>query len=161
MGTDMSNMTDLKIEREVVIDAPVDAVWRTVTEPDQISQWFADRVELDATPGGAGVFIFHNEEGKAIHTATLVVEAVEPPTRFSFRWCHPEGAVPVSDNSILVEFTLRPDGGERTRLRVAESGLDLVAWPEDDKVRYAEEHRKGWANFVDRLAGLLADCPAG
>ena len=29
----------LQIEREVVIDAPVDVVWRTVTEPQQISQW--------------------------------------------------------------------------------------------------------------------------
>jgi uncharacterized protein YndB with AHSA1/START domain len=26
--------------------APAEVVWRTITEPDQMSQWFADRVEL-------------------------------------------------------------------------------------------------------------------
>ena len=40
-------MTDLTIEREIVIDAPADVVWRTITEPEQIAQWFADRVELE------------------------------------------------------------------------------------------------------------------
>ena len=57
---------------------------------------------------------------------------------------------------MLVEFTLFSEGSERTRLWVAESGLDVITWPEDDKVRYAEEHRDGWSNFMDRLAGLLA-----
>ena len=31
-------MANFEIEREVVIDAPVDVVWRTITEPDQISR---------------------------------------------------------------------------------------------------------------------------
>ncbi len=62
----------------------------------------------------------------------------------------------MSGNSMLVEFTLVSEGSERTRLWVAESGLDVIAWSDDDKVRYAEEHRDGWSNFMDRLAGLLA-----
>ena len=32
-----------QIEREIVIEAPAEVVWRTITEPDQISLWFADR----------------------------------------------------------------------------------------------------------------------
>jgi uncharacterized protein YndB with AHSA1/START domain len=150
-------MADFKIEREVVIEAPVEIVWRTLTEPEQIIEWFADRVELDAKPGGRGVLVFENQKGAATHTAPLVVEAMEPPTRFSFRWCHPEGAHPVSGNSMLVEFTLAADGSERTRLRVVESGLEQLAWPDEDKVRYTAEHRDGWATFTDRLVGLLAD----
>ena len=39
-------MPGLVIEREILIEAPVEVVWRAITEPDQISQWFADRVEL-------------------------------------------------------------------------------------------------------------------
>jgi uncharacterized protein YndB with AHSA1/START domain len=38
-------MAGLVIEREVVIEAPAEVVWRTITEPGQMSQWFADRVE--------------------------------------------------------------------------------------------------------------------
>jgi uncharacterized protein YndB with AHSA1/START domain len=96
-----------------------------------------------------------------VHTAPLVVETVEPPSRFSFRWSHPEGTHPGADNSLLVEFTLVPDGSERTRLRVVESGLDSLTWAEEDKVRYAEDHRGGWANFLDKLAGLHAESAPG
>ena len=39
-------MADLVIEREVLIEAPVQVVWHTITEHDQMSQWFADRVDL-------------------------------------------------------------------------------------------------------------------
>jgi hypothetical protein len=81
---------------------------------------------------------------------------MEPPTRFLFRWGHPTGVDPQPANSILVEFSLVADGSERTRLRVVESGIDLLAWPDDEKVRYAHEHRAGWMTFMDRLAGLWA-----
>jgi uncharacterized protein YndB with AHSA1/START domain len=108
-------MANFEIEREVVIDAPADVVWRTITEPDQISRWFADRVELVAEPGGQGAMYF-GDEGEG---GPLVVEVVEPPCRFSFRWNHPAGEEPVAGNSLLVEFTLAAEGG---------SGLDCGWW---------------------------------
>jgi uncharacterized protein YndB with AHSA1/START domain len=148
-------MDHLRIDQEVVIEAPAEVVWRTITEPDQITQWFANRVELDLNTGGSGVFEFENEGGTP-HIASVVVEDVEPPLRFSFRWGHPEGAEPAAGNSVLVEFTLVPEGTERTRLRVVESGLDVLAWPDDEKAQYAEDHRGGWAGFMGRLAGLFA-----
>jgi hypothetical protein len=40
---------------------------------------------------------------------------------------------------------------------VVEGDLDLVAWAGDEKQRYADEHRGGWAKFLDRLAGLLGE----
>ncbi len=143
-------MTSLKIEREVLIDAPIEVVWRTITEPDQITQWFAERVELEVKPGGQGYMGFGE------HGGPVVVEAVDPPTRFSFRWNHPLGEEPVAGNSALVEFTLVSQGAG-TRLRVAESGLELLAWSDAEKDRYAEEHRGGWGTFLDRLARLLAE----
>ena len=57
---------------------------------------------------------------------------------------------------MLVEFTLIPEGDERTRLRVVESGHELRAWPGSEKQRYADEHRDGWVEYTDRLATLLA-----
>jgi uncharacterized protein YndB with AHSA1/START domain len=146
-------MVSYEIEREIVIDAPVDVVWRTVTEPDQITQWFADRVELELKPGGRGGLWF---EGVA-EGGPLVVEAVEPPTLFSFRWNHPSGEEPTEGNSMLVEFTLTPEGTERTRLRVVETGLEQLALAVAEKERYAREHNGGWARFLGRLADLVAE----
>jgi uncharacterized protein YndB with AHSA1/START domain len=150
----MSMMTTVQIEREIVIDAPVDIVWRIVSEPTQISQWFADRVDLDARPGGHGTLVFDGDDGRPAVTAPLVVEAVEPPRRFAFRWSHPEGAEPEAGNSILVEFILSAEGNARTRLRVSETGLETVDWAQEDKERYAREHNEGWGHFLDRLASL-------
>jgi uncharacterized protein YndB with AHSA1/START domain len=144
-------MSGLTIDREVLIEAPVEVVWRTITEPDQMSQWFADRVELVIEPGAHGFMGFGDQGGQ------VVVEVVDPPTRFSFRWNHPHGEEPVAGNSMLVEFTLTPEGDERTRLRVVESGHELVAWPEAEKKRYADEHLGGWGEYLDRLASLLVE----
>jgi uncharacterized protein YndB with AHSA1/START domain len=91
----------------------------------------------------------------------VVVETVEPPTRFSFRWNHAEGEEPVVGNSMLVEFTLTPEGPERTRLRVSESGHELRHWPDDEKNRYADEHQGGWTKYLDRLAKAVSERRSG
>ncbi|MGH3176929.1 MAG: hypothetical protein ACRDPF_24070 [Streptosporangiaceae bacterium] len=71
----------------------------------------------------------------------------------------------VIDREVLIEapaevvwrqFTLTPEGDEETRLRVVESGHELRAWPDAEKERYAEEHREGRVEFLDRLAVLVA-----
>jgi uncharacterized protein YndB with AHSA1/START domain len=141
---------EYQIERETVIDAPVEVVWRTITEPDQISLWFADTVELEVKPGARGYMGFGEQGGP------VIVESVDPPTRFSFRWNHPAGEEPTAGNTLLVEFTLIGEG-QRTRLRVVESGLHRLPWPDVDKQRYADEHNGGWGEFLDRLARLLAE----
>jgi uncharacterized protein YndB with AHSA1/START domain len=144
-------MPGVAIEREVLIKAPADVVWRTITEPDQMSLWFADRVDLVIEPGAHGYMGFGDQGGP------VVVETVDRPRRFSFRWNHPRDEEPVVGNSVLVEFTLIPEGTERTRLRVVESGHELRDWPEEEKQRYADEHRQGWDEFFDRLARVVSE----
>ena len=144
-------MPGLMIEREILIEAPPRVVWRTITEPAQMSLWFADRVDLVAEPGAHGHMQFGDQGGP------VVVETVDPPNRFSFRWNHPHGEEPAAGNSMLVEFTLTPEGSERTRIRVTESGHELRAWPDAEKQRYADEHREGWGDFLDRLAKVVAE----
>jgi uncharacterized protein YndB with AHSA1/START domain len=148
-------MADLVIEREVLIEAPAEVVWRTITEPDQMSQWFADRVELVMEPGAHGFMGIGDQGGP------VVAETVHPPVCFSFRWNHPRGKEPVTGNSMLVEFTLTREGDERTRLRVPERGHELLDWPDAEKQRYADEHRGGWAEYLDRLAQILAKRQSG
>ena len=69
-------MPGLTIEREVLIEAPPEVVWRTITEPDQMSLWFADRVDLVVEPGAHGYMGFGDQGGP------VVVKTVDPPNRF-------------------------------------------------------------------------------
>jgi uncharacterized protein YndB with AHSA1/START domain len=61
---------------------PIDKVWRAVTTPEHLGQWFPSPVEVDLRPGGAMRFGAFNETAGA--TGTVV--AVEPPRRLTFMW---------------------------------------------------------------------------
>ncbi|MGH3577006.1 MAG: SRPBCC domain-containing protein, partial [Mycobacterium sp.] len=115
-------MSIYTIERDIEIDAPIDVVWRTITEPGQIRTWFSDGVELEARPGALGTLTFGAEGTDDPLVVEMTVVAVEPPHRFSFRWVYPPGCRATPENSVLVTFTLSGAGNEPTRLRVVETG---------------------------------------
>ena len=134
-----------RIEREIVIDAPVEAVWAIVTEPEHVGAWFSDSAEIDLRPGGDVVLTW--EEHGSVRAR---VERAEPPHRFSFRWARPVGAEPEKGNSTLVELTLSAEG-EGTRLHVVESGFRELDWSEDEKATYAEGNSEGWDHELGEL----------
>jgi uncharacterized protein YndB with AHSA1/START domain len=137
------------IEREVLIDAPVDVVWSIVTEPEHIGRWLSDSAEIDLRPGGDLVLKWDR-----LGVASGKVERVEPPHVFSFRWVTPE---PDRDPSAqegcftLVEFVLRADG-DGTLLRVVESGFASVDGTEEQNAELAARHVSGWGGFLDHLS---------
>jgi uncharacterized protein YndB with AHSA1/START domain len=134
------------IEREVLVDAPVEIVWRVVTEPAQVVQWFSVRAEFEPRPGGRGTLTF--ERGGDVD---LQIEAVEAPHRFAFRWVNSPGSVARTGSSTLVEFTLQPEAG-KTRVRVVESGFAEIDWSDEDKAKFVEDHSRGWSTIVQRLS---------
>jgi uncharacterized protein YndB with AHSA1/START domain len=136
------------VEKEILIEAPVEVVWRLLTEPEQIRQWFADEAEIELRVGGKGALAF-KEHG----SYQLQVEAMEPPRRFAFRWVRRPGLVLRNDTTLLVEFTLEPANGG-TRLRVIESGFDAIDWSDEEKAKYAEDHAEGWQICLGRLRDL-------
>ncbi len=146
-------MSSDSIEREVQIDAPVDTVWSIVTEPQNIARWFAGYAEVDLRPGGELLFRFDSGmDGKGI------VEKVEPPCLFAFRWTSPEperDMVAAQGHYTTVEFSLRAEGGG-TLLRVVESGFAALEGTEAENAALAERHFGGWGMFLERLAGLAA-----
>jgi uncharacterized protein YndB with AHSA1/START domain len=131
-------MVPQRIEREIVIHAPVEVVWSVVTEPEHISGWFSDSADLDLRPGGRAV-LHWNDFG----TVQGRVERVEPPHFFSFRWAVDPGREIDEGNSTLVEFSLRAEQ-DSTRLTVVETGFQGLARPEDEKQRHFDSHRRGW-----------------
>jgi uncharacterized protein YndB with AHSA1/START domain len=132
-----------------VIQAPVDVVWAVVTEPEHISGWFSDSVDLDLRPGGRAV-LHWNEHG-TVHGR---VERVEPPHFFSFRWVVGPGSELAGDNSTLVEFSLSAEG-ESTRLTVVESGFRSLAESDGEKQRHVDSHRHGWEVELGELDEYL------
>jgi uncharacterized protein YndB with AHSA1/START domain len=127
-----------RIEREILIDAPLETVWAIVTDPEHVGSWFSDAADIDLRPGGAATLTWEKHG-----VARARVERVEAPHSFSFRWARPPAGEPREGNSTLVEFALSPEG-EGTRLRVVESGFQELEGTEEEKARYAEENTRGW-----------------
>ena len=137
------------IERETVIEAPVERVWRLITEAEHLGHWFGDAgADIDLRPGGAMVLRWA-EHG----TSHGRVVAVEPHSRFAYRWApfkDPGGEEPVEGNSTLVEFTLEREG-DGTRLRVVESGFASLATSEERRAGNHAGNTEGWRVELDEL----------
>jgi uncharacterized protein YndB with AHSA1/START domain len=128
------------VEREVLLPARAEEVWAALTENEQASAWLGGQAEIDARPGGAVTVTW--EDGTV---SRGLVDVVDRPTRFSFRW---------SDEGTTVELTLE-EIDDQTRLVVVESGFLLraqrrhvVSRREVSRGPWAEMH--GWA--VSRAA---------
>jgi uncharacterized protein YndB with AHSA1/START domain len=138
-----------RVERGILIDAPPSVVWEVVTEAEHIGGWFSDSAEIDLRPGGRIVLVWSGG-----HTETGVVEKVEPPHRFSFRWIRGSARAATDGNSTLVEFALSAEEGG-THLRVVETGFSTLDWPEGRRRKDVEAHSDGWEHELGELRDYI------
>lgn len=144
-------MTD-RIEKTIDLAAPIDRVWRALTDHEEFGTWF--RVKLDGPfelgrPSTGHVAYLGYEHLK--WNATVV--AIDPPRLFAFTW-HPYAVDPERDYSgempTRVEFRLAP-AGAGTRLTVIESGFDaLPAARREEALRMNEG---GWTLQMENVRG--------
>jgi len=62
----------VSVEREIVVREAPDEVWEALTEPERLEEWFASDVELDARPGGEGVFRWGDGDARGAVVRELV-----------------------------------------------------------------------------------------
>jgi uncharacterized protein YndB with AHSA1/START domain len=103
----------MNVRREVVLPADRDEVWRALTEPERLEEWFASEAVLDPTPGGTGRFAWGDGEARE-----AVVETVDEGRLLVFRWSAPEDVDAVS--RVAIRLDEHEDG---TRLTVTETAL--------------------------------------
>jgi uncharacterized protein YndB with AHSA1/START domain len=164
-------MSNDKIEKEVVIRAPVSRVWRALADAREFGKWFGVKLAGEFVPGNKLTGVFNesmNEAGileyqkrlglppsrvKMPDTGTTfcTVEKVEPERYFSFRWI-PYGidaeSDPTNEPTTLVEFRLEPVK-EGTRLTIVESGFDKV--PAHRRERAFRMNEGGWAGQGENI----------
>ena len=100
----------MEVEREIVVPEAPDEVWEALTEPERLEEWFATEVELDARPGGEGVFRWGDGDERR-----AVVREVEEAERLVLDW----------DDGGTVAIELEPVV-EGTRVRVVETSPQVA-----------------------------------
>lgn len=155
-----------RIEKQVDLKAPLDKVWRALTDHDQFGQWFGVRIEQPfaagatircrITPTTVDPAVAEAQkpyEGKAFE---IHIERIEPKRLFSFRW-YPYAIDEHKDYSneptTLVEFGLEEIAGG-VRLRITESGFSRL--PADRRGEAFTMNEGGWAMQTTLIAKYLA-----
>lgn len=146
------------IEREIYVEASPEVVFRVVSSPDHIRQWWPDEARYVPVPGSTGEIVFGERDAGGAVVAFTVIDA-QPPRTFSFRWTHPVGEAAVAGNSLLVTFELIPSGGG-TLLKMTESGFREMGWDAAVLEQQYQEHVTGWDFYLPRLAPYAATLEA-
>lgn len=126
------------IEQDVFVNAPLDVVWRALTEAEELTRWFP--VDARVQPGRGGS-IWLSWGGGA--EATAPITAWEPGRRL--QWTEDRGAV-----KLVVDFHLETRAGG-TVVRLVQSGFG--AGPDwDDEFHMTSG---GWSYFLAHLRWYL------
>ena len=100
----------MEVEREIVVPEAPEEVWEALTEPERLEEWFASDVELDARPGGEGVFRWGDGDERR-----AVVREIEEAERLVLDW----------DDGGWVAIELEP-AVAGTLVRVVETAPDFA-----------------------------------
>ncbi len=151
----MPSPTD-RIEKEIVLPAPRERVWRALTDVREFNQWFGVALTAPFAPGAVVSRQLASPEYQHL-TMTVWVEEMVSGRRFSFRW-HPyaieEGIDYSAEPTTLVSFTLEDvEGG--TRLTIVESGFQAI--PESRRDRAFRADGEGWAIQLKNVRRYLEE----
>jgi uncharacterized protein YndB with AHSA1/START domain len=137
------HMSADRIEKRILLRAPVSRVWRALTDAPQFGEWFGVKFSGDFAPG-------IRLRGQITHPGyehvpfEITIERMEPERLFSWRW-HPHAIDPKVDYSAepttLVVFELQhtPEG---TLLTVVESGFEGI--PLSRRLDAYRGNERGW-----------------
>lgn len=147
-------MTD-RIEKSIDLKAPIERVWRAITDHRDFGTWF--RVKLDAPfmPGEVSTGHITYPGYEHVRWNARVV-AMQKPHLFSFTW-HPFAVEPGVDYSseepTLVEFRLA-ESAKGTLVTVTESGFDRV--PAHRRALAFRMNEGGWEEQMRNIEAHLA-----
>jgi uncharacterized protein YndB with AHSA1/START domain len=141
---------DLTLELRRGVPAPREAVWKALTEPEELAKWWGPdgfttpSIELDLRVGGAYRFAMQPPEGDLFHLSGEFTE-VEPPSRlaYTFVWDPPN-----PDDRETVATVSLEDAGDSTELSLIQGSFAT-----DERLAL---HRDGWTESLEKLAALFS-----
>jgi uncharacterized protein YndB with AHSA1/START domain len=154
-----------RITKTILLRAPIDRVWRALSDSKEFGYWFGMDFEGPFAPGrvvkgqvtGTKVdpeVAKMQDPHKGIRF-DITIEKMEPEKVFSFRW-HPGAVDPNVDYSkeptTLVEFTLEKTA-EGVMLTVTESGFDQI--PLARRAKAFAENEGGWTVVIQLVGKYL------
>ena len=158
-------MSSDRIEKKVLLRAPLKRVWRAIADAEEFGTWFGLKFDGPFAPGASlrGVIMpssVNPEVGKLQEphkglAFDITIEKIEPERLFSFRW-HPHAIKRDVDYSAEpttpVVFTLE-QVAEGVMLTISESGFDRIPLARRAEAFLAND--AGWSIMVGVIKDYL------
>ena len=132
------NATPIVIER--TYNAPIEKVWKAITDRDEMKKWYFDISEFKAEPGFEFEFVGEGKQGeKFLHLCKIREVIKNKKLSYSWRYDGYEG-------DSLVTFELF-DEGNKTKVKLTHSGLET--FPVTTNNDFAKENfTEGWTAII-------------
>jgi uncharacterized protein YndB with AHSA1/START domain len=155
-----------RIEKQVLLGAPLARVWQALTDAREFGRWFGVRFDGPfvarsplhgvIAPTEMDAEVARLQEPHTGKAFDITVDRIEPMRLFSFRW-HPYAVEPGTDYSkeptTLVVFTLEEQPGG-ILLTVTESGFDKI--PLERRANAFTANEGGWTMQMTLIEKYLA-----
>lgn len=133
----MEKHSPFTIER--VYDAPVEKVWKALTDKNQMKEWYFDLAEFHPEVGFEFSFYGEGHKGEKYLHLCRITEVV-PMKKLSYTWRY-EGIEGLS----TVSFELSDENG-KTRLKLTHEGLET--FPQNNPDFAKESFAAGWTEIT-------------
>lgn len=156
----MSQLQNLDLVLERVIDVPPDLVWKAWTEPEHLKRWFCPRpwmvtqCDIDLRPGGIFRTIMRGPEGEEVTNHGCYLEIVNGE-RLVWTMALEEEFRPTTANPHVPVFTavitFEPTANGGTRYRAVAMHRDPEGRDQHDRMGFSE----GWGMALDQLVETM------
>ncbi len=110
----------LSAKTDVVIDAPVESVWKALITPELIAQYlFGTKTETTWKVGDPITFSGEYEGKKYQDKGTILEFEPRKKLKYSY-WSSMSGKEDVPENYLHVSFIVHPEGDHKTRLELVQ-----------------------------------------
>jgi len=156
-----------RIEKKVLLHAPLNRVWRAISDSAEFGAWFGMKFHGPFARGATmrGMIIPTSVDAEVAKAQKpyeglafeIVIDQIEPERLFSFRW-HPGAVDPAVDYSVepttLVTFTLE-QAADGVMLTLTESGFDRI--PLARRAKAFASNDGGWDAQMKLIAQYLVN----
>ena len=145
-----ANRIPIIIKREIISSAPIEAVWKAWTTPDEIKQWNAasddwhtTAASVDLRVGGSFSFLVRRQGQEIDHVGEYL--ELDRPRHLAFTW----GAGAPGEKPDMSRLSID--------ISAIDNGCELTLTHElhPDWADFADRTREGWTKILEALASAL------
>ena len=144
-------MTGNVIRKTIEIDASPETVFKALSDPKELTNWFPDAVTFEPRAGGKFKFSFYkdsvracgNREGDSFNEGKILEFVPNKKLAYTWKWVDTPNFP-----ETIVTWELEQMGPNKTRLKLTHSGF---TGKEPDNKSF-QGHNEGWSMHLNVLA---------